>query len=164
MTTRHATVNLVGPGMRFVGGTGSGHAVVFDDEAGDSGARPIEVALAALGGCTAIDVIAILRKKRQQVTGYRVRLEGEQAAEQPHVYTAIRVVHEIDGDAVEPEAVRRAIELSASRYCSVGTMLAAGVTRISHWYVLRRTRPADDDVGEVIALGPHYEPGVFTPA
>ena len=154
MTIKRATVNYGGMGLRFVGGTDSGHATAFDDEAGNSGARPMEVVLSALGACSAMDVLAILRKKRQPVDWYRVRVEGEQRAEHPHVFTSIRIVHEVHGRDVEKAALRRAIELSASRYCSVGAMLASGATRISHWYVIRGEVPFDDDVAEVITIGP----------
>lgn len=164
MTIKRATVNFEGKGLRFVGGTGSGHATAFDDELGNTGARPMEVLLAALGACTAMDVLSILRKKRQQVEWYRVRVEGEQRAEHPRVYTSIRIVHEVDGKGVERAALRRAIELSAGRYCSVGAMLGAGVTKVSHWYLLRGDVPYDDDVAEVITFGPHAEPEAELPA
>jgi putative redox protein len=154
MTIKRATVSYDGPGLRFLGATDSGHVVAFDDESGDSGARPMEAVLAALGACTAMDVLSILRKKRQPVSRYRVRVEGEQRAEHPRVFTAIRVVHEVDGHEVEREAFRRAIELSAERYCPVGAMLAAGTARVSHWYLLRGALPEDDEVAEVFARGP----------
>ncbi|HEY7600273.1 MAG TPA: OsmC family protein [Candidatus Limnocylindrales bacterium] len=154
MTIKRATVSYGGPGLRFLGATDSGHVVAFDDEAGDSGARPMEALLAALGACTAMDVLSILRKKRQPVSWYRVRVEGEQRAEHPHVFTDIRVIHEADGHSVEREALRRAIQLSAERYCSVGAMLAAGTARVSHWYLLRGAQPADDEIGEVVSRGP----------
>lgn len=162
MTIKRATVSYGGMGLRFVGGTGSGHAIAFDDEAGNTGARPMEAVLSALGACTAMDVLSILRKKQQQVDWYRVRVEGEQRAEHPRVFTSIRVVHEVDGRGVDRAALRRAIELSAGRYCSVGAMLGAGVTKISHWYLLRGELPYDDDVAEVITFGPHAEPELET--
>ena len=160
MGRNQATVTYAGPGLRFFGSTGSGHTVAFDDVDGDSAGRPIEVLLTALGACSAMDVISILRKKRQPVRVYRVRLQAEQVEEHPHVLTDIRVVHEVEGGGVEPAAVRRAIELSASRYCPISAMLASGVTRVSHWYVVRGAQPGDDDVGEVLVIGPHAEPGV----
>jgi len=159
MTIKRATVNYGGPGLRFLGGTGSGHATPFDDEAGNTGARPMEVLLSALGACSAMDVLSILRKKRQQVSWYRVRVEGEQRAAHPRVFTSVRIVHEVDGRGVERAALRRAIELSASRYCPIGAMLASGVTRVSHWYLLRGDLPYDDEVAEVYVSGPHVEPG-----
>lgn len=154
MTIKRATVSYGGPGLRFLGATDSGHVVAFDDEQGDTGGRPMEAVLAALGACTAMDVLSILRKKRQPVTWYRVRVEGDQRVDHPKVFTHIRVVHEADGHEVEREAFRRAIDLSVTRYCSVGAMLAAGPTRISHWYLLRGAVPADDEVAEIISRGP----------
>jgi putative redox protein len=144
--------------MRFVGGTGSGHVVAFDDEEGGTGPRPTEVLLSALAACTAMDVMSILRKKRQPVEGYRVRVDGEQSEEHPRVFTDIHVVHEVRGGDVDPAAVRRAVELSASRYCAISATLASGVTRISHWYVVIGDSPSSDDVGEVLVTGPHAAP------
>ena len=154
MTIKRATVSYGGPGLRFLAATESGHAVAFDDETGDTGARPLEVVLGALGSCTAMDVLSILRKKRQPVDWYRVRVEAEQRDESPRVFTAIRVIHELDGHEVEREAARRAIELSATRYCPVGAMFAAGTARLSHWFLMRGEHPADDELAHVVTLGP----------
>ena len=162
MARKQATVNYAGPGLRFFGSTGSGHTVAFDDEDGDAAGRPIEVLLTALGACSAMDVMSILRKKRQPVRAYRVRLQAERAEEHPRVLTDIRVVHEVEGTGVEAAAVRRAVELSASRYCAISAMLASGVTRVSRWYVLRGAQPGEDDVAEVLVSGPHAEPDVPT--
>ena len=157
MATKSASVSSVGAALRFVASTGSGHSVVFDDASGDSGARPTEVLLASLGACTGMDVVSILRKKRQPVTCYRVRVEGDQADAHPHVFTSIRVVHEFDGDGLDVAAVRRAIELSAGRYCAISATLASGVTEISHWYRVLGATSDDDVVGEIAVTGPHQE-------
>jgi putative redox protein len=159
MAPKRATITAAGPGLRFVGGTASGHSVLFDDEEGDSAARPLEVLLAALGACSGMDVLSILRKKKQPIGYYHVRVEGDQREEHPRVYTEIRVVHEIEGPGVDVVALKRAIELSAARYCSISAMLSSGIVRISHWYVLRGATPEDDQVGEVMITGPHAEPG-----
>jgi putative redox protein len=159
MAPKRATITAAGPGLRFVGGTASGHSVLFDDEEGDSAARPLEVLLAALGACSGMDVLSILRKKKQPIGYYHVRVEGDQREEHPRVYTEIRVVHEIEGPGVDVVALKRAIELSAARYCSISAMLSSGIVRISHWYVLRGATPEDDQVGEVMVTGPHAEPG-----
>lgn len=165
MTIKRATVRRYGgPGLRFLGATDSGHAIDFDDESGDTGARPMEAVLAALGACSAMDVLSILRKKHQQVGWYRVRVEGEQREEHPRVFIEVRVVHELDGHGVEREALHRAIELSATRYCSVGAMLAAGTARVSHWYLLRGSVPADDEVAQVVTLGPAAKLAEAAPA
>ncbi len=146
-----ASVTLEGDGLRFRGRVGSGHRLVLDAAAGDSGPRPAELVPLALAGCTAMDVISILRKKRQPVAGYEVRAAGEQAAEPPNAFIRIEVEHVIDGE-VDREAVRRAIELSATRYCSVGATLASAATEIRHRYVLRR--PGwPEEAGEVVLLG-----------
>lgn len=154
MTAKRAMVSYVGPGLRLQAATGSGHGLLFDDVEGNDGPRPTEVLLAALGACTAMDVVSILRKKRQALGSYRVRLEGEQAAEHPRVFTAVRVVHEFEGGQLDAVAVRRAIELSAGSYCAISATLASGVTRVSHWYVLRGASAAEDEVAEVLGSGP----------
>jgi len=159
MARKRATITAAGPGLRFVAGTASGHAVLFDNEEGDSAARPMEVLLSALGACSGMDVLSIMRKKQQPIGFYHVRVEGEQRDEHPRVFTDIRVVHEVEGQGVDVDALKRAIELSAGKYCSISAMLSAGVARIHHWYVLRGVTPGDDEVGEVIVTGPHLEPG-----
>jgi putative redox protein len=103
------------------------------DGIGD-GARPKEVLLAALAGCTAMDVAVLLRKKRQRAERHEVSVSGESAAEPPRVFTSITVEHRVSGD-VQPEALRRSIELSATRYCPVSAMLSA-VARVEHRYLL----------------------------
>ena len=102
----------------------------------DTAAGPKEVILAALAGCTAMDVASLLRKKRQSASSYEVGVRGESADEHPRVFTAITVEHRVTGD-VDPEALRRSVELSSTRYCPVSAMLSAAV-RIEHWYRLVR--------------------------
>ncbi|MEO8626013.1 MAG: OsmC family protein [Candidatus Limnocylindrales bacterium] len=159
MARKKATITAAGPGLRFVAGTASGHAVLFDNEEGDSAARPMEVLLAALGACSGMDVLSIMRKKHQPIGFYHVRVEGDQRDEHPRVYTDIRVVHEVEGAGIDVSALKRAIELSAGKYCSISAMLSSGVVSIHHWYVLRGATPGEDEVGEVITTGPHLEPG-----
>lgn len=103
-------------------------------EGDDSAAGPKETLLAALAGCTAIDVISILRKKRQAAAAYEVAVSGQSATEHPRVFTSIEVEHRVIGD-VEAEALRRSIELSATSYCPVNAMLSA-VATIEHRYRL----------------------------
>jgi putative redox protein len=100
----------------------------------DSAAGPKEALLAALAGCTAMDVASLLRKKRQVADTYEVGVSGETADAHPMVFTTITVEHRIGG-AVEAEALRRSIELSATRYCPVSAMLSA-VATIEHRYLL----------------------------
>jgi len=112
-----------GTGRQFVAQSGTGHAFVMDDADGHSGPKPIEFALLALGGCTAFDVISILRKKRQKVTGYEIEVRAEQNSEPPAYFTRVEIKHRLRGP-IDPEAVRAAIHLSETKYCSVGAMIS----------------------------------------
>ena len=144
--------------MRFVVTTGSGHEVVVDDGLSDTGARPTEFVLVGLAACTGMDVIAILEKKRQVVSDYRVEVLGIQREERPDVFVRIDVIHEVSGPSVEVTAVRRAIELSAWKYCPVSAMLCAGTVEMHHRYRILREDGGPPEEGEVIALGPGHSP------
>jgi putative redox protein len=97
---------------------------VLDDAAGGSGPKPIELVATALAGCTAFDVITILRQKfHQKVTGYEVRVEADQAERPPQVFTTVRIHHVVTGFEIESKAIEEAIRLSEEKYCSVGAML-----------------------------------------
>ncbi len=157
MAVKTATVTLDGADLRFVARTGSGHSVVLDDGRGDTGPRPAELVPLALAGCTAMDVISILRKKRQDVTHYEVRVEGAQMDAHPNAFTRIDVVHVVEGPAIDVEAVRRAIELSATKYCSVGATLASGMTEIHHAYLVRDASGVERSA-EVLVEGPGADP------
>lgn len=113
-----------GTSRQFEVTTGSGHRLLVDDAAGATGPKPIELVAAALAGCTAFDVIGILRKKRQQVTDYEVHVSAEQAPDPPQVFTRVRIVHRLSGVDLDPVAVEGAIHLSETKYCSVGAMIA----------------------------------------
>lgn len=109
---------------QFVARSGSGHHMILDDAAGATGPKPIELVAMGMAGCTAFDVITVLRQKRQQrVTGYEVRVQADQAERPPQVFTQVRVHHVITGHHVDPAAVEEAIRLSEEKYCSVGAML-----------------------------------------
>jgi putative redox protein len=114
-------------GVAFEAITNSGFTVPFDtpvDHGGTgTGPSPMETVLVALGGCTAMDVISILQKKKQDVTNFEILLHGDRAAEHPKVYTAITVEFVVTGHNIDPEAVKRAVELSETKYCSVSAML-----------------------------------------
>ena len=112
-----------GTHRQFVATSGTGHHLLMDDASGNTGAKPIELVAIALAGCTAFDVINILRKKRQQVTGYEVKVEADQASTPPQVFTAVRIHHVVTGVEVSPQAVEDAIRLSEEKYCSVGAMV-----------------------------------------
>ena len=120
-----ASVTLV-EGMHFDGAIDSFHIDLDakEDVGGTSaGPQPPRLLLLALAGCTAMDVISILRKKRQQVSGLNVVVQGSRAEQHPKVYTRIDVLYRVRGNAVDPQAVERAIELSKTRYCPVIGML-----------------------------------------
>ncbi len=121
-----ASVTLTQPEgthRQFVATSGSGHHLLIDDPAGNTGAKPIELVAIALAGCTAFDVINILRKKRQQVTGYEVKVEADQASNPPQVFTQVRIHHIVTGNDLSSQAVEEAIRLSEEKYCSVGAMV-----------------------------------------
>ena len=104
----------------FVGTTPSGHAVTLDTDHKRSAApSPVELLLVALGSCTGVDVIGILKKKRMDVREYRIEVSGERREENPRVYTSMNVHHIVTGKNVSPRAVEQAIELSETKYCSV---------------------------------------------
>ena len=113
----------LGNHRQFVATSGTGHHFLLDDAAGNTGAKPIELVAIALAGCTAFDVINILRKKRQQVTGYEVKVEADQTPDPPQVFTQVRIHHIISGIDVSPQALEDAIHLSEEKYCSVGAMV-----------------------------------------
>ena len=109
---------------QFVARTGSGHNLLLDDAAGGTGAKPIEMVAVGLAGCTAFDVITILRQKyHQKVTGYQVRVEADQAERPPQVFTAVRIHHVVTGVGIDEAALAEAIRLSEEKYCSVGAMV-----------------------------------------
>jgi putative redox protein len=163
MVVKTASISLDGPGLRFQARTGSGHRLALDDAGGDTGMRPAELVPTALAGCTAMDVISILRKKRQDVTAYTVEASGLQRDEHPSAFTRIDLVHLVGGPALDPEAVRRSIELSATRYCSVGATLSSGMTEIHHAY--RVIGPdGTSPTTEVIVLGPDGAVRILEPA
>lgn len=113
--------------MTFVGESGSGHAVVMDaapEHGGrDIGLRPMEMLLLGLGGCTAFDVISILKKSRQAVTDCEVRVDSDRAEEVPKVFTRIHVHFIVSGKKLDPVKVEKAVKLSAEKYCSASLML-----------------------------------------
>jgi putative redox protein len=114
---------------QFVATTGSEHHMLLDDAAGATGPKPIELVATALAGCTAFDVITILRQKyHQKVTGYEVRVEADQAERPPQVFTSVRIHHVVTGYEIDPAAIQAAIRLSEEKYCSVGAMVKQTAT------------------------------------
>ncbi|HKK07083.1 MAG TPA: OsmC family protein [Gammaproteobacteria bacterium] len=124
----------------FVAESGSGHSVVLDgppDAGGrDLGIRPMEMLLLGMGGCTAFDVVHILRKARQPVTDCVAELQAERAETDPKVFTHIHVHFMVTGKGLKEAQVKRAVELSAEKYCSASIMLSKAV-EITHDYEIR---------------------------
>ncbi len=114
-------------GMSFIAETGSGHMVPMDGAPAAGGRnlapRPMELLLAGAGGCTSFDIVMILQRGRHSVTGCEVRLTAERAEEDPKVFTRINMHFVVTGKALKPEAVERAVNLSAEKYCSASIML-----------------------------------------
>jgi putative redox protein len=149
--------------MHFTATTGSGFPVTFDSGDAQIAPGPTEVVLAALAACSAMDVVSILAKKRQRFERYEIHVRGDQRDDYPQVFTRIDVVHEVVGP-VDPVALRRSIELSATKYCPVNAMLAAGDTAVHHAYHLVRDGDQPlDEMAEVIVTGPYRRPDVMRP-
>ena len=131
----NATITWVADAM-FVASAGSGHSVVMDgpsDHGGkNQGVRPMEMVLMGLGGCTAFDVVDILRKARQPVQDCRVELTAERADAVPAVFTKIHIRFIVAGRSLMAKQVARAVDLSATKYCSAALMLERGGVQITH--------------------------------
>jgi len=109
---------------QFIATSGSEHHMLLDDPAGGTGPKPIELVAVALAGCTAFDVITVLRQKyHQKVTSYEVKVEADQAERPPQVFTDVRIRHIVTGYEIDSAAVQEAIRLSEEKYCSVGAMV-----------------------------------------
>jgi putative redox protein len=158
VTVKTTTARYDGAGLRFTARTGSGHEVVLDDSGGNAGPRPVEMLLVGQAGCTGMDVMSILQKKRQVVTSYEVAVSAEQRDSQPAIYTRADVLHIVAGPAIDEAAVRRAIALSATKYCSVAAMLSAGTVEIHHRYRIVGQDGVAEIESEVMVSGPHADP------
>ena len=160
-TIRTAVLEHVGA-LDFRASTGTGRLIDFGD-AERGFLSPVETVLVALGSCSAMDVISIATKKRQAVDAYRIHLRGDQRAEYPQVFTEIDVTHEITGRNISEAAIRRSIELSATKYCPVSAMISAGATVVHHRYRIHSTGATTYDAeGEVIATGPYARPDILS--
>lgn len=126
-------------GVSFEGSAGSGHTVIMDGapEAGgqNKGARPMELVLVGMGGCTAFDVMHILRKSRQEITDCIAEIEASRAETDPKVFTNIHIHFIVTGRNLDAKKVQHAIELSATKYCSASIMLGK-TARITHDFAL----------------------------
>lgn len=159
-TIRTAVIDRVG-GTDFEATTGTGRSIGFGGA--DRGfLSPVETVLVALGSCSAMDVVTIAVKKRQRLSSYRIHVRGDQRDEYPQVFTEIEVIHEVTGESISEAAIRRSIELSATKYCPVSAMISAGATVIHHRYRIHSTGPAAYEAeGEVITTGPYARPDVI---
>lgn len=125
-------------GAMFIGESGSGHTLVMDGppEAGgrNMGVRPMETVLIGLGGCASYDVVSILRKARQDIRDVQTVLESERAETEPKVFTAVHVHFIVSGKNLKEQHVKRAVELSAEKYCSASIMFGRAGVKMSHDY------------------------------
>jgi putative redox protein len=140
-----AKVKLTFPeSTQFVAQTGSGHEIIIDKPDTNTGPKPIELLAAALAGCTAFDVITILRnKKHKKITGYEVTVKAEQRQFPPQVFTKINIHHSIAGESVDAQSVEEAIELSEVKYCSVGAMVRQSGAEITTTYEIQSLEDAE---------------------
>ncbi|MEE4278269.1 MAG: OsmC family protein [Halieaceae bacterium] len=133
-------------GAMFVGESGSGHSVVMDgpeDLGGRNlGPRPMEMLLLGTGGCAMYDVLSVLRKARQQVRDCRVEIQAERADAVPAVFTKINLHFVVTGSGIKENLVRRAVELSAEKYCSASIMLGAAGVELTHSHAI------EDEAGD----------------
>lgn len=136
MSSVTARVKFV-DGLMFVAESESGHAIVLDGPkkhgGTELGMRPMELLLMGLGGCTGMDAISILRKKKQDVTAFELRLKGQRAENDPMRYTDIEIEYVVTGRGVQEDAVKRAVELSMQKYCSVKATLE-GSAKVAYKY------------------------------
>src|ERR1043166_2393624 len=151
MATKHAVIRQV-KGITFAAKSDSNHWITMDGPevfgGSDGGPRPKELILMALGGCTASDVIPILKKKRVPLEDFEVRLTAEVREEHPQVFTNIHIEYIFYGDGIDPKDVERAIVLSTTKYCSASAMLRASVN-ITHSYRIEASRKCAPEAVEV---------------
>ncbi len=141
-TAGKATIRFAGDDL-FVGITPSGHAQIIEtNSTRNAAATPMEMLLLALGSCTGVDVISILKKKRQHVSDYRIEVSGERRDDHPRAYTQLHVKHVVHGRGISEQAVASAIELSDTKYCSVAATLRGTAEIISSYEIV------EDDASE----------------
>lgn len=159
MTTIRQATLVHGGGTRFTATTGTGRTITWGDAAADGELSPVETLATSLGACTAMDVISIAVKKRQVIDRYVVHVEAVQRDEYPRILTSVDVLHEVEGPGVDEAAIRRAIELSATKYCPLNATISAGPTTIHHRYRVRNTGGSPYEAsGEVVVTGPYLRP------
>ncbi|MBF0559270.1 MAG: OsmC family protein [Nitrospirae bacterium] len=126
-------------GLKFVGESGTKHEIIMDADAKyggtDKGMRPMEMLLVAIGGCSGMDVASVLQKKRQQIEGIEIKVTGTNAEVHPQKFTGIELEYIITGKELSEQAVKKAIESSMEKYCSVKATLE-GVAKINYRYTI----------------------------
>jgi putative redox protein len=160
--TRIRTATLLHEGgARFVATTGTTRTIVYGDAFDRGELSPVETLAVSLAACSGMDVAPIAAKKRQQISRYEIRVEAIQRDEYPQVLIRADVTHVVEGPVVEEAAIRRSIELSATKYCPVNAMLSAGATEVHHRYIVRNTGPQPFEAeGEVVVTGPYRRPDI----
>ncbi len=133
-------------GMGFTCKSGSGHDIITDASSqhggGDLGARPMELLLFSLGGCTGMDIVTFLKKKRRDIKDVKLKLSGQRAPVHPHVFEAISIEYIISGSDLTDDDIRWAIDLSLNKYCSVAGMIKK-VCKINFKWKIIRTKAGD---------------------
>ena len=139
-------VTWTGPGMRLVGDVEGGPSILLDSSHPEygthSGPGPMELLLLGLAGCTAMDVISIMAKKRQPMTNLQVKVQGERAETHPKIWTKIHLEYIAYGEGISESALARAIELSESTYCSVNTMLSKAAEITTSYRIVEAAHPS----------------------
>lgn len=125
---------------KFIGNSGSGHAITMDgppDHGGENqGPRPMEMLLLGLGGCSTFDVVSILQKSRQDIVDVNVEIDAQRADTVPSVFTKIHLAFTVKGNNLKESQVKRAVSLSAEKYCSASIMFEQAGVEVSHSYVI----------------------------
>ena len=149
-------------GTRFVATTGTTRTIIYGDAHAQNELSPVETLVASLAACAGMDVAPIAAKKRQQIDRYEIEVEATQRDEYPQILTRVVVTHVVEGPVVEEAAIRRSIELSATKYCPVSAMVSAGATEVHHRYRVRNTgeHPFEAE-GEVVVTGPFQRPDLI---
>lgn len=134
--TKSAKLAWTGEELNFSGMLDSGYPVEMKSKSDEAGASPMSLFLSAVAGCTAMDVLSIVQKKRQQVERMEIEIVGERADEVPMVFTEVDITYIVYGKDIDPTAVERAIELSQTKYCSASiTFVRAGVEIRTHYEI-----------------------------
>lgn len=138
-------VTWTGPGMRMVGDVEGGPSILLDSSNPEygthSGPSPMELLLLGLAGCTAMDVISIMAKKRQPMTNLQIKVQGERAETHPKIWTKIHLEYIAYGEGISETALARAIELSETRYCSVNAMLSKAAEITTNYRIVEAAHP-----------------------